>query len=148
MTNQNPALSLSSFPAVKPQLNLKKARPNSFPEHPQDDHRAARLKQLLFDLSKEEEYKDFRSILRNAADSVRQKAFGFNRAVTKRKILKLLAEFFVLEIADLTDETGISEKEIKAAVAELIGENKIVEGTRRRYQEVGKHYNKIYELAK
>ncbi len=148
MTNQNPALSLSSFPAVNPQLNLKKARPNSFPEHPQDDHRAARLKQLLFDLSKEEEYKDFRSILRNAADSVRQKAFGYNRAAVKRKILKLLSEFFLLEIDDITDETGIPEKEIKAAVAELIVRGAIVAGKRRRFQEVCKHYKLIYSLKK
>jgi acetate kinase len=109
---------------------------------------AARLKQLLLDLSKEEDYKDFRSIIRAAADSVREKAFGYNRSVTKRKILKLLAEFFALELDDITFETGIGEKEIKAALDDLIKENKIVEGRRRRWQEAGKHYNPIYELPK
>lgn len=146
MNSTNPALSLSQFPATNFQSNsIETGRPNQSLD---SSGGAARLKQLLFDLSKEEEFKDFRSILRAAADSVREKAFGYNRAVTKRKILKLLAEFFVLEIVDLTDETGIAEKEIKAAVADLIVEEKIVEGERRRYQEPGKHYNKIYELKK
>lgn len=145
MNPLNSALSLSPFPATNFQSNsTAEARPNQFPE--QD--RAARLKQLLFDLSKEEEYKDFRAILRSAADSVRQKAFGYNRQVTKRKILKLLAEYFVLELDDITDETGIAEKEVKAAIADLIKDNKIVEGKRRRWQEVGKHYNLTYELVK
>jgi hypothetical protein len=144
MNPQNSALSLASFPARTIPSDLTEARLNTF--NPEAE-RAARLKQLLLDLSKDEEYKDFRSILRVAADTVRQKAFGYNRSVTKRKILKLLAEYFTLEIVDIVDETGISEKEIKAAIADLIKENAIVEGERRRWQEVGKHYNKIYELA-
>lgn len=89
-----------------------------------------------------------------AADSVRVKAFGYNRQTTRRKIMKLLIEFHRLEIEDLTDETKIPEKEIKAAISELVamgsvkhGEKfyRVQEGKRRRWQEPGKHYNKLYE---
>lgn len=146
MNPLNPTVSLSTFAAQNfPSNSTAETRPNKTFD---SSERAARLKQLLFDLSKEEDYKDYRSILRSAADSVRIKAFGYNRAVTKRKILKLLSEFYNLEIVDLVEDTGIAEKEIKAAVADLIAEEKITEGERRRYQEPGKHYNKIYELKK
>jgi hypothetical protein len=141
MNTDTSALSLPAQLARTTQLNKFNTRPDN-------TERAARLKALLLDLSKEEDFRDFRSIIRAAADSVREKAFGYNRQVTKRKILKLLDEYFVLELDDITDETRISEKEIKAALNDLIQENKIREGKRRRWQEVGKHYNPTFELVK
>jgi hypothetical protein len=108
---------------------------------------AERLKNLLLSLSRDPENKAYKAILRSAADNVRHTAFGYNRATTKRKIVKLLEEFHCLELVDITDETGITETEIKAALSDLITEGKVVPGKRRRWQEPGKHYNEIYELA-
>lgn len=107
---------------------------------------ADRLKNLLLSLSRDPENKAYKSILRAAADSVRHTAFGYNRATTKRKILKLLEEFTCLEVVDITDETGIAESEVKAALIELVADGKAVLGKRRRWQEPGKHYNEIYEI--
>lgn len=104
------------------------------------------LKRLLLSLSKEPQNSQFRSILRQAADSVRQQAFGYNRTVTKKKILKLLAEFDCLELEDLVDETRIKSAEIASAIDQLIDEGKILRGKRRRWQEPGKHYNDIFYL--
>ena len=120
-------------------------------ENQQSDYnssRAQKLKQLLLDLSKEEENTDFRSILRDAADKIRTKSFGFNRAVTKRKIINLIREFEICEMDDFLFEFKLPKTEITAALGELIAEEKIVEGRRRRWQEMGKHYNSIYSLKK
>ena len=75
------------------------------------------LKDLLLELAKK--HKSFSSILRGAANEIRNRTEGYNRTVTRNKILKLLKEFECCEIVDLVDETGINEKEIKAALAEL-----------------------------
>ena len=108
---------------------------------------AVKLKAILLELSLAPEYDQFRSILRAAADSVREKAFGYNRKTTCKKILKLLAEFVCLEITDIADETKICEKEIRAALDELIDEGKVERGRRRRWQEPGKHYNEIFRAT-
>lgn len=138
-------LTLSPLSALVPQLNQSTNAPQILDSA---ETHAAGLKQLLLDLSKDEKNKDFRTILRDAASSIREKAFGYNRAVTKKRICKLLAEFECCEIYDFTDELGLPEKEIKAAILDLLKEEKIVEGKRRRWQEAGKHYNPIYELKK
>jgi DNA-binding transcriptional ArsR family regulator len=98
-------------------------------------------------LSRRPENSKYKSTLRRAADEIREKAFGYNRQTTRRKILKLLSEFHICEIEDFTEETGIPESEIRAALAELAAENMITVGRRRRWQEMGKHYNEIFELA-
>jgi DNA-binding transcriptional ArsR family regulator len=98
-------------------------------------------------LSRRPENSKYKRTLRRAADEIREKAFGYNRQTTRRKILKLLSEFHICEIDDFTCETGIAEPEIRAALAELAAENKIKIGRRRRWQEAGKHYNEIFELA-
>lgn len=110
------------------------------------DSPADHLKDLLLSLSKDPQNEAFRSILRRAADSIREKAFGYNRAVTKKKILKLLGEFECLELEDFVDETHIRKAEVAAAIDELISEEKILRMQRRRWQEPGKHYNDIYYL--
>lgn len=102
------------------------------------------LKQLLLELSKRPEFAVHKSTLRSAADRVREIAFGYNRETTKRKIMKLLQEFHQLEIDDLTDETRIAEKEIRAGLAELIAAGRVKLGHRRRWQEPGKHYNELF----
>ncbi len=140
-----PAVSQPFLSAFVPQFEPNISAPQILDSA---SERAARLKQLLLDLSKEEANRDFRAILRDAAASVREKAFGFNRAVTKKRILKLLGEFECCEIDDFTDELGLPEKEIRAALADLLKEEKICEGRRRRWQEAGKHYNQTFELKK
>lgn len=144
MNPQTSALSLAQFPARTIRSNAAaETRPNSTSEG-----RAAELKQLLLNLSKDDANKDFRSILRKAADSVREKAFGYNRTVTKRKIVVLLREFDLCEMEDFLDEIKVSKKEIHFALEELVAEGKITIGRRRRWQEPGKHYNTTYELVK
>jgi hypothetical protein len=117
---------------------------SGFVHPPLSTEPAEKLKQLLLELSRQPEHDPFRSILRSAADSIREKAFGYNRKTTRKKILKLLSEFTVLEIVDITDETRISEKEVRAALEELIAEGRVTRGRRRRWQEPGKHYNEIF----
>ena len=131
-----------------PMNNPDLSRPISanIPQPDLNNSRAAKLKQLLLDLSKDEEHQDFRSILREAADRVRQKAFGFNRSVTKRKILNLIREFEICEMDDFLDELKLPKKEIAAALDELEAEKKILVGKRRRFQEAGKHFNLIYKI--
>ncbi|HEX8637970.1 MAG TPA: hypothetical protein VF692_07910, partial [Pyrinomonadaceae bacterium] len=105
MNSINSALSLSQFPARTIQSNEGgETRPNSTSD------RAAEIKQLLLNLSKDDANKEFRSILRKAADSVREKAFGYNRSVTKRKIIELLGEFDLCEMEDFLDEIKVSKK--------------------------------------
>jgi hypothetical protein len=108
---------------------------------------AEKLKGLLLELSKDPEHAQFKSILRLAADQVRITAFGYNRSTTKKKIIRLLEEFHCLEIEDIADETAIDEREIRAALLELVNEGRIKHGKRRRWQEPGKHYNDIFYLA-
>lgn len=107
---------------------------------------AEKLKILLLSLSRDPDNAAYRSILRSAADAIRETAFGYNRSVTKRKVLKLLSEYDCLELSDLTDETGIAEKEIREAIEEMIADGSVMRGRRRRWQEPGKHYNDIFFL--
>jgi hypothetical protein len=120
---------------------------NSGLPHPPQSLDDEWLKQHLLSLSKHPELAAHRSTLRSAADRVREKAFGYNRATTKRKILKLVKEYFCLELEDIVDETRIAEKEVKAAIAELLADGKLKKGRRRRWQEPGKHFNDTYELV-
>lgn len=110
--------------------------------------RAQKLNRLLLDLSKDKSNKEFSTALRNAADAIREKAFGYNRATTKRKIVRLLKEFEICELEDFLEETRIAKKEIRDALDDLIKEKKIETGQRRRWQEAGKHYSTIYSLKK
>ena len=127
--------------ALNPPVSAHLQQPDS------SSSRAQKLKQLLLDLSNEKENTDFRSILREAAERIRTKSFGFNRAVTKRKIVNLIREFEICEMDDFLFEFKLPKAEITDALGELIAEEKIVEGKRRRWQEAGKHYNLIYKLA-
>ena len=101
----NSALALSINSAFTPQLDLTETRSQTT-----ETTAVLRLKQTPPELAEDENYKEFRSIIRATADSVRKKAFGHNRAVTKREILRLLDEFFVLELDDITDETRNQRK--------------------------------------
>jgi hypothetical protein len=109
---------------------------------------AADLKQLLLDLSKASHLTPFARILREAAENVRTQAFGYNRAVTRKKILKALSEFDCLEMDDLVDETRLPEVELLMALEELIVENVVTTDLRRRWQEPGRHYNVLYLLKR
>lgn len=109
---------------------------------------ADELKKLLLSLSKDPKNSQFKSILRNAADSVRETAFGYNRSVTKKKILKLLGEFDCLELDDLIDETKIKSAELSAALEQLITSGHVLKGKRRRWQEPGKHFNDVFYLIR
>ena len=109
-------------------------------------HSSKELKELILSLAKEPKFKIFSPLLRSTANQIRIQSEGYNRKVTINKIIKLLQEFEQCEIIDFVDETGIDEKEIKAALAELVASGKIGTRQRRRWQEAGKHYNDIYYL--
>lgn len=140
MNISSSALSLFPFPAGTTQPDSTETRPNP-------ETNAANLKQFLIDLSKQEEMREFRGILRKAADSVREKAFGVNRNAVKRRIITLLREFDLCEMDDFLDEIKVSRKEITFALEELISAGKVETGQRRRWQEPGKHYNTTYKLT-
>lgn len=121
--------------------------PTSNISHPISDQNFGKeLKDLLLNLAKEQKYKNFGSLLRSTANQVREKSEGYNRKVTKNKIIKLLREFEQCELIDFTDETGIAAKEIKEALQELTKEGIVGSKLRRRWQEPGKHFNEIYFL--
>ncbi len=142
MNNISSALSLPQFPARTTQSD------STDQTRPTTEENAAQLKQFLLSLSKQEENKEFRGILRAAADKIREKAFGVNRSVVKRKIISLIREFEHCEMDDFLDEIKASRKDITFALEELTAEGRIEIGQRRRYQEVGKHYNTTYQIIK
>lgn len=141
MNTNSSALSPSASPARTFQSNLTaESRPNP-------EANAAQLKQFLLDLSKRDENKEFRGILRQASDRIREKAFGVNRAVVKRKIVNFLRTYELGEMDDFLDEIKVSKKEIVMALDELLKGGTIETGQRRRWQEPGKHFNTTYQLT-
>lgn len=111
--------------------------------------RAKKLNKLLLDISREPSMKSFSPSLRAAVDTIRSKFIGYNRNVTKNKILKLIKEFQICEMADFLDEYDIDKKEIRAALDDLIREGKVYADPkgRRRWQEPGEHYNETFRLV-
>lgn len=106
---------------------------------------ADKLKQTLLELSRQDENRYFQSVLLAAATAVREQTHGVNVVSARNKIVKVFQEFKSLEIDDLTDETKLSEADIRKVLTKLLDENLIIEGKRRRWQEAGKHYNELWE---
>ncbi|HEX8249004.1 MAG TPA: hypothetical protein VF599_12575 [Pyrinomonadaceae bacterium] len=106
---------------------------------------ADKLKQTLLELSRQDENRFFQSVLLAAATEIREKTHGVNSVSARNKIVKVFQEFGSLEMDDLTDETKLSEPDIRKVLLKLEEENLIVEGKRRRWQEAGKHYNELWE---
>lgn len=107
---------------------------------------AAQLKDLLLALADQEHLAEFKAILRSAANTVKEKAFGYNRKAIKNKILKLLREFERCEMIDFEEEFKLPKREIQAALDELVRESLVRVGGRQRFQEAGKHFSPVYIL--
>lgn len=114
--------------------------------------KARLLHRLMLDLAKEEPEKQLKSAVRHTADFFREKFFGPTETQIKLRITGALEEYFdgetyrALEIDNLAELTGISEEKLLPVLEKLVADGTIVEGRRRRWQEMGKHYNPIYSL--
>jgi predicted alpha-1,6-mannanase (GH76 family) len=116
------------------------------------EDKAKLVHRLLLDLSKDESEKELRSAVRQTADFFREKFFGLTEKQTRSRIMEVLKDYFdgethhALEIDNLAEETGIRAEKLLPVVQRMVQDGILIEGRRRRWQEVGKHYNPIYKL--
>lgn len=117
------------------------------------EEKAQLLHRLLLDLSKDATAeKEAKWAFRSTADFFREKFFGPTEAQIKLRITNTLEDYFdgetyrPLEIDNLAELTGISEEKLLPVLNKLVADGTLVEGQRRRWQEMGKHYNPLYSL--
>ena len=103
---------------------------------------------FLMKLAKETEEKEVRAILRETADKLRRLVHGWSPAEIRTKINELLEEYYTLEFADLMELSGIPAKQLTPVLDSMETELKIEDVRRRRWQEVGKHYNRMFRLLR
>ncbi len=66
--------------------------------------------------------------------------------------MEVLTEYFdgeihhALEIDNLAEQTGIKEEKLLPVVKAMVEDGTLLEGRRRRWQEMGEHYNPLYKL--
>ena len=125
------------------------------PFYPDDSAatRAAKVKQLLLDLSKDETDKELKSVFRQTADFFRESFFGLTSKQIRSRITRVLEDYFdgetytALEIDNLVEQTGIKEDALLPILSKMVAAGHIIQGRRRRWNELGEHYNAIYKLA-
>ncbi|MCD9186743.1 MAG: hypothetical protein LUM44_09935 [Pyrinomonadaceae bacterium] len=145
--SQNPPV-----PCLTPSQNSI-LHPNFNPEDSEKD-RAQKLKNFLVELSKQPEVTEYRSIIRKAADAIREKAFGISDRKVESKLTEAFEEYFngenyiFVEMSDLIELTGLREKEIEPILTKMISKGVVETSQRRRWNEPGKHYNDLYRLKK
>lgn len=105
-------------------------------------------RQLLIKLAKETDEKEVRAILREASEKLKRLIHGWTPTEIKAAITELLEEYFTLEFADLVELTGIPAKQLNPVLASMETDKRIEDVRRRRWQEVGKHYNRMFRLVK
>jgi hypothetical protein len=116
------------------------------------EEKAKLLHRLLLDLSKDTSEKEAKWAFRSTADYFREKFFGPTETQIKLRITGILEEYFdgesyrPLEIDNLAELTGIAEEKLLPVLEKLVADGTIVQGRRRRWQEMGKHYNSLYSL--
>lgn len=116
--------------------------------------KARQLHRLLLDCARDESEKEVSSMYRKAADFFRETFFGKTEAQIKAAILEVLRDYcdgsdsHPLEVINLVELTGISEKELIPVLGGMVLSGEIIQGRRRRYNEAGNHYNAIYKLKK
>lgn len=139
---------------VQPDTNSSVSHPFlTFSEQETPDEKAKKLKEFLIKLSKQPEVTEYRSILRRAADAVREKRFGFTVKKIEAKLTEVFEEYFdgecfhYLEIDNLSELTKIPENNLLPVLEKMIAAGKVETEKRRRWQEFGKHYNILYRLT-
>jgi len=116
--------------------------------------KAKKLKEFLIGLSKQPEVVEYRSIIRQCADAVREKAFGISEKRVESRLSEAFQEYFdgenyrFVEMCDLEDLTALSEKILAPVLDKLIKKGIVETSQRRRWNEPGKHYNLLYRLKK
>lgn len=140
-----------NFP-VTPQSNPRAARPNPFPDC--REGRARRIKQLLLDLAQEESDPSLKSAIRQTADFFRENFFGLTEKKIRSRIVEVLEDYFdgeqynALEIDNISELTGIKPEILLPVLEKMIRCGIVLEGRRKRFNELGNHYNRIYCLAR
>ena len=112
------------------------------------DKRAASLNKLLLKLAKTETDKDLRIAIKDSIKAINHKIFGHTIAEIKATVRELLNEYYSLELVDLCELSGVHEKQMNSVLQMMEDDNLIVRGKRRRWQEMGKHYNDLFSLVK
>ena len=116
--------------------------------------KADKIKKFLVYLSEKTEEEELRSSIRQTADFFRERYFGFSERQIKSKIIKVLEDYFDgesyigIELENLAEETGLKEKTLAPVLQMMIKTGIILEGRRRRHNEMGEHYNALYRLRK
>lgn len=105
-------------------------------------------RQLLLKLAKDSSEKEVRAVFREAAEKLRRLLYGWRPSEIKAKILELLNEYYTLEFADLVELTEIPANQLNPVIDKMLEGNVIEDVRRRRFQEVGKHYNRMFELKR
>ena len=128
--------------------------PLSFFQIDSNDEKAQKLHRLLLDLAKDTDEKEVKTIFRSTADFFRDKFFGLTEAQIKTRIKEALEDYFdgevyhALEVDNLAEETGIKEAILLPVLKKMVADGTLLQGRRRRWQEMGEHYNPIYKLNK
>lgn len=126
----------------------------TFSPEESEKEKAQKLKDFLIGLSRQPEVTEYRSIIRQAADSIREKAFGISDRKIETKLLAAFEEYFdgeeynYLEMSDLIELTGLREKFLTPVLTKMIAKEQVETSERRRWNEPGKHYNDLYRLKK
>jgi hypothetical protein len=142
---------LNSTNTLSP-LNDRQSHPFSNLTNKED--KAKKIHRLLLDLARDESEKELKSVYRKTADFFREKVFGLTEAQIKSAILEVLEDYFdgidynAVEIDNISEVTGIKEKELLPVLNKMVAAGEILQGRRRRFQEFGEHYNAIYKLNK
>ena len=135
---------------------IPQSKSTSKPARPQfsSEEQARKLYRLLLDMSKDTSEKEAKSAYRRTADFFRESYFGLTQKAMRARIVKFLEEFFDgeiypgLEIENIAEETGIKEETLAPVLDRMVKRKIIVVGRRRRYNEMGEHYNALYKLNK
>lgn len=132
------------------QINASELPP--FAQIGSSEDKARQLHRLLLDLSRDESEKELRSAARATADFFREKFFGLTEKQIRSRILEVLKDYYdgevhhPLEIDNLSEQTGIKEEKLLPVLKSMVADGTLLEGRRRRWQEMGEHYNPLYKL--
>ncbi len=149
--NQAASFPAKSFPEI---LQSAQDSTSPFSIHDSASTRAAKVKQLLVDLSRDEDDKELRSAFRATAEFFRESFFGLTKKQIRTRIKNCLEDYFdgeeyrALEIDNIFELTGIKPEKLQPVLEKMVKQKIVLQGRRRRWNEPGEHYNAIYKLRK
>ena len=137
--------------------NLSKATDN-FP-HPSLENltgteKARLLHRLLLDSSRDTAETEASAAFRKTADFLRETYFGLTEKKIRCKIRECLEDYFdgenyvALEVDNIGELTGIAVEVLLPVLQRMTKAGILLQGRRRRWNELGEHYNPIYKLRK